>query len=225
VEVVDVFGDKHGISRAENLSPGPGERWTAFRHGRSEGSDLANFFVLPPTAAAVAQPGRSVEDVGFFRDPAANLCWAVERQTEGGIGQPNFRHERAAEHAPAPLNAEIPLRYLIESAVPEHWFPFVPMQVTPGEVLLQLGAMLLPSDPRKPVPPQGRILRPTSLAAGAVYTLREEEIPRAGVTVKRVLHRTRWTDGSTHMWLARRRMAGRGEGSSHLRFDQALTSK
>jgi len=219
--VVDVFGGTHSVERAQNLGPGPGERWSMFTHTASGGGELADFFLLPPTAAGAVQPGLVVEDVGFMRDPAANMAWAVERQTEGGIGQRRSGDERAAEHAPPPAVTAAPLYYLIETTVPEHWFPFLPVLIRPGEIALQRGAMLPPSAPR---PPHGRILRPTSLAGGA-YTVREEEVPRTGVTVKRVLHRTRWLDGSTHIWLARRRSLGRGEGASGLRFDLALTKK
>jgi hypothetical protein len=30
---------------------------------------------------------------------------------------------------------------------------------------------------------------------------------------------TRWQDGSTHLWIGRRKKIGTGEGSSGLRFD------
>jgi hypothetical protein len=50
----------------------------------------------------------------------------------------------------------------------------------------------------EPVPPAGRILRPTNLADPDVY-------------------RVRWTDGSTHLWTSRRRRAGMGEATSGLR--------
>ena len=37
--------------------------------------------------------------------------------------------------------------------------------------------------------------------------------------VYRNRRRTRWTDGSTHLWTSRRRRAGEGEASSGLRYD------
>lgn len=37
--------------------------------------------------------------------------------------------------------------------------------------------------------------------------------------VQRYLRRTRWTDGSTLVWMARQAGPGRGPGSSGLRFD------
>jgi hypothetical protein len=47
----------------------------------------------------------------------------------------------------------------------------------------------------------------------------EEEVPREGVRVTRNYQYTRWFDGSTHLWIGRRKQIGRGEGSSGLGFD------
>jgi hypothetical protein len=55
--------------------------------------------------------------------------------------------------------------------------------------------------------------------------VRREEVSRAGVSVSRVVRRARWIDGSTHPWIARRKQAGRGEGSSDLRFDVVQPTK
>jgi hypothetical protein len=52
--------------------------------------------------------------------------------------------------------------------------------------------------------------------------LYEEEVPREGVRVTRVYQYTRWCDGSSHLWIGRRKRIGRGEGSSGLRFDVLL---
>jgi len=51
------------------------------------------------------------------------------------------------------------------------------------------------------------------------YFINEEEIPRAGRIVVRTFQRTRWIDGRVVLWLGRRTMTGRGEGSSGLAFD------
>jgi len=37
-----------------------------------------------------------------------------------------------------------------------------------------------------------------------------------------VANRSRWLDGSTHLWIARRKTSGQGEGSSGLKFDLAI---
>ena len=45
------------------------------------------------------------------------------------------------------------------------------------------------------------------------------EETREGIRVTRNYQYTRWFDGSTHLWIGRRKQIGRGEGSSGLRFD------
>ena len=64
--------------------------------------------------------------------------------------------------------------------------------------------------------PLGRILEPDARD----FSLFEEEVPRAGARVTRAYQYARWVDGSTVLWLGRRKGAGRGEGSSGLRFDR-----
>ena len=63
-------------------------------------------------------------------------------------------------------------------------------------------------------PSLGRILE-----SGQALSLYEEEVPREGIHVTRSYQFTRWTDGSSHLWIGRRKGAGSGEGSSGLRFD------
>jgi hypothetical protein len=49
--------------------------------------------------------------------------------------------------------------------------------------------------------------------------IEEGEVTRAGARVSRAYQYTRWTGGETYLWIGRRKGAGRGEGSSGLRFD------
>ena len=62
--------------------------------------------------------------------------------------------------------------------------------------------------------PEGHILEPET-----DLRLQEEEVPRAGAHVTRAYQYTRWTDGSAHLWMGRRKRPGRGEGWSGLRYD------
>ena len=224
--VRDVFGDSTLVQRAEDVDGGAGH-WTMFSTAVQGQAQPANFFMLPPTAATAIQSGVVIEDVRWIRDPMANMVWAIERQTEGGIGQPLLGRERAsAARTPLPAkSATAPLLYLLENGVPINWIPFLPIAVNAiqGQIALQMGAMLPPELDPSPVRPIGRILNSTNLAPPAEpYSLREEEVARAGIQVSRVLARTRWLDGSTHLWIARRKNGGQGEGSSNLKFDLAL---
>jgi hypothetical protein len=65
---------------------------------------------------------------------------------------------------------------------------------------------------------QGRILNPQPTDAKG-FAIFEEEIPREGIRVTRTYQYARWLDGSSRLWIGRRKRIGRGEGSSGLRFD------
>jgi hypothetical protein len=64
--------------------------------------------------------------------------------------------------------------------------------------------------------PLGRILEPERRD----LSLLEEGVPRSGLRLVRQFEYTRWVAGSAFLWLARRKGAGAGEGSSGLRFDR-----
>lgn len=221
--VHDVFGNVTHVTRADAGSvASPLERWSLYSTALSSGgAAVAPFFLLPPSPASAVQTGPTLEEVRFFRDETAEMVWAVERTTENGIGAPWNGQERdlaGRPPAPAPAESGAPLRYRIETEVPEHWIPFLPvlLDATSGEISLQRATILRPTDHGDvPVLPIGRILRP----AAPSYFVAEEEVPRVGTWVTRTANRTRWIDGSTHLWSARHRGVGGGEGSSALRYD------
>ena len=63
-------------------------------------------------------------------------------------------------------------------------------------------------------------LRAVAQERGVELVLPEEEVPRAGARITRAYQLARWSGGATLLWVGRRKGAGRGEGSSGLRFDQ-----
>jgi hypothetical protein len=234
--VHDVFGDKTHIPRADATNVPAAERWTMFsltspndRHG------ITPFLIQPPTAAGSILEGPMLEEVRFLRDEMANMVWAIEETLENGIGQPLPGLERY--HAtkppnppsppPPPALPRPPLKYQIQTGVPENWIPFLPVLIDPvnGDIALQIAAMLRtsPGHPPEAILPLGRILNPTGLTEE--YRVREEEVSRAGTRVNRLARRSRWLDGSTHLWVARRRTAGAGEGSSGLKYDVAKPNR
>jgi hypothetical protein len=233
--VRDVFGGQTLVERADAAPAPPGARWTMFSTAIEGSADqVADFLVVPPSAATALQPGTAVEEVRFLRDELANMAWAIEHSTPNALGEAWSGHERdqrlrAAEPPPAPAAPDAsPLRYRLQTRVPEHWLPLLPIAVDAlrGEIALELGAMLrpVPGGAPQPVLPVGRLLRPTRLG-GAAYRIREEEVPRAGTRISRVVCRARWHDGSTHVWVQRLRVIGGGEGSSGLRFDLAILQR
>jgi len=234
--VFDVFGKKTLVERADKdvTTLGP-QRWTMFSIADASGSTetLSDYFVLAPSAGPVMELGAVLEDVRFARDEVANMAWAIERTTESPIGEVRSGRERDAEIAarqnfprPAP-SGTAPLRYRIESQVPANWIPLLGVRIDPNNannpsIILEKAASLRPTTSGDPSAVQalGRILNPTS--AAPKYQIFEEEVPRAGSRVQRVVYRTRWHDGSTHLWVERRRLAGAGESQANARFDQAL---
>ena len=64
------------------------------------------------------------------------------------------------------------------------------------------------------IQPLRRILEPER-----ALSLFSEEVPREGARITRAYQYARWIDGSSHLWIGRRKQLGKGEGSSGLRFD------
>lgn len=153
--------------------------------------------------------------VMLLRDEMANVAWAVEAVVCDDQGRPRDRFEQwAAREAPAPTETEVPA-YQVASEVPDHWFPLMPEQLEDQEsIRLRLVPLTrLVEGAATHVAPAGTLL-PT---AGA--WLHEEEVPRSGVQVVRTWQHARWHDGSRHLWRARHKLTGHGEGDSGLRFD------
>ena len=222
VVVHDVFG---GLTLVQSATSGGTPRWNMFAPEREDApGQLANFLVLPPSVTSVVQAGTTLEDIRFIRDEMANMVWAVEHATENGIGEPWRDHERAVSRGTPPLPPATPgvppLRYQIQTPVPENWIPFLPVLVNANtsEIALERGATI-----DEPLQPLGRILNPTTV--DGPYRIREEEVARTGLQVSRIVFRSRWIDGTTSIWIARVRGTGRGEGSSGLKFDLAVPNR
>lgn len=208
VEIVDDFG---GTVR---LGPLKDERFTMFRVAARSGRMLPGI-VLPPVAAG-AITGEALEDVLFLRDEMANMAWAIEHAVQGRSG--DVRH-RGSEQPPDPdpwpedLTQE-ELVYRLQSRIPAHWIPLVPIAVRVGQVALRKGALLRDGEP---VLPAGVTLQPTPL------TFPGEEIPRDGVHVRAVPVLARRADGRYARWSSYRVHTGRGEASSGAAYDSALS--
>lgn len=223
--ITDTFGVRTLIPSCSELGA-PQATWRMFQPAYRRGSGLtrlaSNLFFLPP-ALLKSVESRAIEEVLFVRDEMANLAWAVERVTESPAERPLNRFEadlestrRRALAAPVPrASATDLLRYRLATESPDYWIPLMPVRTGQG-LRLQRGAVLKTDGVPEAVPARGRILTPDPGRALALY---EEEVPREGVRVTRSYQYTRWCDGSTHVWIGRRKQIGRGEGSSGLRFD------
>ncbi|MGB7950398.1 MAG: hypothetical protein WCH75_22150, partial [Candidatus Binatia bacterium] len=197
-------------------------------HSYTRGSGItkpaSNLFFLPPSLLNNME-SRPLEEVLFLRDEMANLAWAVERLIESPVERPLNRFEtdlerkrhREGEATDRISSAGEPLRYRLSTEIPDYWIPLMPARVGQG-LRLKRGAVLKADGLPEPVHARGRILKPDP---GRALELFEEEVPREGICVTRSFQYTRWFDGSTHLWIGRRKQIGRGEGSSGLRFDSA----
>ena len=215
--VIDTFGQRTLI-RPYTEVDGAGSPWRMFHVS-------PDFFFLPPSLAASLQSAPT-EEVLLMRDEMANMAWAVERIIESPAGrrlrrfeafqeeQELRRRERERSGTAEQPAAGLSLVYRLASNVPPHWIPLLPERVDEGSIRLRRGTMMQPDGSPMPIRPKGRILEPNR-----ALSLFEEEVPRAGVRITRAYQYARWIDGSTHLWVGRRKQPGRGEGSSGLRFD------
>jgi hypothetical protein len=234
--VHDSFGKQSIVRRADRGETAAGtNRWTMFSSTDiSGGSDgLGDWFMVPPSPGAGMVLGSVLEDVRFGRDEMANMAFAIERVTQTPIGEPLTGSERdaAVNQRRGPISTEttgsgMPLRYDIESEIPANWIPLLPRIANPSpsppdpSIVLQRGqAVKSTGGGPAAVPALSKIMNPD--LNGAPYLIEEEEVARDGLRIDRVVYRSRWTNGSTHLWVERRRKIGAGESQSGLAFDQA----
>jgi hypothetical protein len=226
VRVRDVFGGTTLVERGDQVDPARRtERWTMWSITDRESGGVEPSLLLPagyPSRMA----GPAIEEVRFLRDEMANMSWAIEHTIPNALGEPWLSHERATARLPAgvppppaPPATGPQIKYVLQTDVPAYWFPLVPVRIegAAGQIEYALGSMLdSVTGARRTLAPDGRILRAPS---GQRLRVREEELPRVGVTVQRVPVRTRTPSGATRLWVEWRRRPGAGEGSSGLKFD------
>jgi hypothetical protein len=221
--ITDTFGVRTLIESSSELEA-PYSTWRMFQLSYLRGSGFnepaSNLFFLPPSLLKSLE-SRPIEEVQFLRDEMANLAWAVERLVESPAERPLNRFEtyleqkqrREQESPTQQTTTPETLRYRLATEVPDYWVPLLPVRTEQG-LRLRRGATLTMDGSAELVHALGRILE-----SGQELSLFEEEVPREGVRVTRGYQFTRWIDGSSHLWVGRRKTVGRGEGSSGLRFD------
>jgi hypothetical protein len=232
VEVRDVFGGVTPIPAAAVLDHDLYPDGRPFRYFELEGDDSAETGKTPwlfvPPALAGSQNGRPVEAVTLVRDEQANLGWAIEQRIELPTGEPMprraqwVRPEDAETEEGEGAEGEATTttdtwRYRLQTSVPPWWIPLVPERIseTAPDVRLRRSRMQSWSelDPAL-VGAKGNLI-------GVPRALRiyEEEVPKGGIQVTRAWQRARASDGTVHLWVARRKRPGRGDRGSGLEFD------
>ena len=226
--VTDSFGDRTLVPSAREVDRQANEEneeplaWDMFtlatdrRPVAGTARPVPDAFFLPPTLGKSLH-GPLLEDILVLRDEMANMAWAVERVVESPLGRPFDRAEayhRARQEEPngagAAEDGAVTMRYRLATDVPDHWLPLFPERVRAEApaIRFMVGGL-----------PLGRILQPPPTPAQGPLRIQDEELPREGARITRAYQYARWVDGRTYVWLGRRKGAGRGEGSSGLRFD------
>ena len=119
-----------------------------------------------------------------------------------------------------PRPRDVPL-YRLATPVPEHWVPLLP------GARLGRGQRRGAARPRRRARPRRasrtscrrRPASSTSATRRGGCSIREEEVPREGVVVRRSYQAARWHDGRLFVWAGNRASVGKGEASSGLAFD------
>jgi hypothetical protein len=216
--ITDTFGERTLIKSSSELRE-PFSNWRMFQHSNLRGSKATepekNLFFLPPSLVKSLE-SRPIEEVLFLRDEMANMAWGIERVIESAAENPLQRYEQQRNEPPQKTSAN-ELVYRLSSDVPDNWIPLAPVKRETG-LRLERGKVLQVDKTWQFVEARGRILNPNGATTHRLGIF-EEEIPREGIGVTRSYQLTRWHDGSTHLWVGRRKRVGRGEGSSGLRFD------
>jgi hypothetical protein len=211
--VRDTFGTH------ELIEPAADQQWGMYR---PNGEDIQNPVLAVPAVTVSPLAGDVVEEVRFLRDEMANYVWGVEQlvtDAEGDVHDLPDEFVRALTSLPyLPTGADV--AYQLMTEVPDHWVPFIPVQIPGSSRQVALVEAVLPrpdslgdlviSEPRSSVLQELRGV-----------PLPEEEVPSAGIVVLRRWFLARSADGGRHAWAARSVVTGRGEGSSGLQFDVA----
>lgn len=216
--VRDTFGRYEVIAHIDESA------WSMFTPSRPAGTPP---HLLLPAVSTDSLAGPCVEEVAFVRDENANLVWALERIVTDAAGRVRDLVAEYTAQAPAPavLPTDADLLYRLMTEVPEHWIPFIPVHLDATNRAVGLVQATMPRYRAYggPVTVEPRSTVLAELKEPVI--LREEEVPSAGVVLRRRWYLARSADGGRHVWTGRMVTTGRGEGASGLAFDVALDTR
>lgn len=191
-------------------------------------TDWVDVLFIPPVAG-FRQESPPLEEIRFLRDEGANMVWAVEHTILNGLGHSvdgfEAQLERLARRGEMeqgePPSVGEGLHYQLASLMPENWIPFIPQAVPDlnyRSIRLLRAEML-----RNTLDAEAEAIMPLSrmmeLVEEPLLLLEEAIVPRAGLRMQLTYQRVRWVDGKTYIWLGRKVLTGRVQGSSGLQFD------
>jgi hypothetical protein len=219
--VTDTFGVRTLIRPSEQTQVNPGETpWSMFKlSGNGRRSD---FIAMAPTLG-VTDNADALEEVAFLRDDLAAMAWAVEHQIQSDLDGPVDSYEQylkriKADPPPSPPQPQPGgpnTYYTLETVVPDNWIPLVPVKSPQDELFLRRGTMeISTAHGFVNLKAHALILEPEH-----PFFVADRTVSRSGMIVDRYFRRTRSSDGSTFIWMARKSGMGRGPGWSGLRYD------
>jgi hypothetical protein len=206
--ITDVFGEQTFIRAADRGADSDWQRWSMYRLNGDDSSTMG-LLLAPALTSSITAP--AIEQVHLLRDEMANMVWAVEDRIMSKMGEPLD----PALGVTSPVTNELAAtaaRFRLGGSVPPNWRPFIPTHLPGSLRSIRLQRARLPNQAAFPLG--------TVLGVPAPYFIAEEEVPRAGRRITRTFQRTRWTNGTSFLWIGRESLIGRGEGSSGLVFDR-----
>lgn len=209
LRVLDTFGRETEIEPVD-AGPADGPRWRMFRVASGDDDTQALPLVLVVPSAGAELVGDPVEDLRLARDEQANLAWAIERVVADARGDATVVDGGPVATDPRAVAPAV-RAYVVQTTVPAGWTPLVPQPSAGGGLEFARGALAAAPTAQ----PAGRL-------AQEIVALREEALPREGLTVHRRWHVARWVDGSLHAWVGREVLPGAGEPESGLAFDRLV---
>jgi hypothetical protein len=222
--VTDTFGERTVIRPVEQYPVDGSDRpWSMFKVSDAGGA-VGDFLLLAPTLG-VTDDADPLEDVLIVRDAMAAMAWAVEQRVQGALDVGTDAYEgylarlRADGESttPAPAPDMPSIAYTLEQPPPDNWIPLVPVLRSIGSAsIFRRGTMDVPGTGGSVIQlsPHAELLNP-----GQPFYLTDRVVTPIGIGVERVVRRTRVSDGTTLVWVARRSGPGRGPGASGLKFD------
>ena len=230
-----VSTDTFGVA---TLVPGASTRqgprpWRMYEHSSAvEGSsrDEDDGWLLVPPLAVPTLDSAPVEEVVLLRDPAADLAWGIEHIVTNAVGRPVRRSEdllAQGRGATPDTRDGLPDAWVwrLATSVPENWIPLLPTRgrAADDDYTLVQGAMLRYTRSQDGTLAAVPVL-PASLLLRAGLLLPEREVPREGMSIRRVRLLARAGDGSTVRWTSWQATLGHGQGSSGLAYDGLHTA-
>jgi hypothetical protein len=224
-----VSTDTFGVSTlVPSAASGTGP-WRMYQHSAVNGAADGSWLLVPPVLAGIMDSD-PVEEVAFARDPAADLAWAIEVVVSNAVGRPIRRSDDLAAQGRvfAPDQREgLPGAWVwrLATTVPENWIPLLPTRggAPMDDYLLVQGAML-----RYQRAANGTVtavpIAPAGVLLPRIPTVVEQEIPREGLTYRRIRRLSRGLDGRRVQWWSRMVSVGHGEASSGLAYDGLHTT-